>query len=151
MTSRPPTRIFFFLSPLSFCHGYDGACSVFSHDESGSRSRQYTALCSFQSCHILGENPLLPFAGPFASFIKRSQGLGSLVYWSKSLILEPCLLLGFNYLNKSLLLLWNEDVVLSLKLFLPQFEDVAGSVSFINLTMKLNFRLHKAGLCRLSL
>ncbi|WZZ89400.1 hypothetical protein YC2023_117979 [Brassica napus] len=38
---------------------------------------------------------------------------------------------GFNYLNKSLLLRWNEDDVLFLKLFLPQFEDVAGSVSFI--------------------
>ena len=40
-------------------------------------------------------------------------------------------MLGLNYLNRSLLLLWNEDVVLSLKLFLPQFEDVAGYVSFI--------------------
>ncbi|KAF3560885.1 hypothetical protein DY000_02017049 [Brassica cretica] len=38
---------------------------------------------------------------------------------------------GFNYLNKSLLLRWNEDDVLSLKLFLPQFEDVTCSVSFI--------------------
>ncbi|KAG2312760.1 hypothetical protein Bca52824_024317 [Brassica carinata] len=37
---------------------------------------------------------------------------------------------GFNYLNSSLLILWNEDVVLSLKLFLPQFEDVADAVSF---------------------
>ncbi|CAN7081189.1 unnamed protein product [Brassica oleracea var. botrytis] len=86
-----------------------------------------TTLCS----PILGENPWLPFAGPFAPCIKRSQGLGFSVYWSKSLILEPCLLLGFNYLNRSLILLWNEDVVLSLKLFLPQFEDVTGSVSFI--------------------
>uniref|UniRef100_A0A0D3AJA8 RING-type domain-containing protein n=2 Tax=Brassica oleracea var. oleracea TaxID=109376 RepID=A0A0D3AJA8_BRAOL len=64
-----------------------------------------TALCS----PILGENPWLPFAGPFAPCIKRSRGL--------------------NYLNRSLLLLWNEDVVLSLKLFLPQFEDVAGYLS----------------------
>nr|VDD19466.1 unnamed protein product [Brassica oleracea] len=86
-----------------------------------------TALCS----PILGENPWLPFAGPFAPCIKRSRGLGFSVYWSKSLILKPCLLLGLNYLNRSLLLLWNEDVVLSLKLFLPQFEDVAGYVSFI--------------------
>ncbi|CAN7129884.1 unnamed protein product [Brassica rapa subsp. narinosa] len=104
-----------------------------------------TALCSSLSCPILGENPWLPLAGPFAPCIKRSQGLGSSVYWSKSLILEPCLLLGFSYFNKSLLLPWNEDVVLSLKLFLPQFEDVVlvlklflpqfedivGSVSFI--------------------
>ncbi|KAL0701330.1 hypothetical protein Bca4012_057452 [Brassica carinata] len=90
-----------------------------------------TAFCSFQSCPILGDNAWLPFAGPFALCIKRSQGLGSSVYWSKSLILEPCLLLGFSYINRSLLLLWNENVVLSLKLFLPQFEDVAGSVSFI--------------------
>ncbi|KAL0801406.1 hypothetical protein Bca101_056582 [Brassica carinata] len=86
-----------------------------------------TAFCSFQSCPILGDNAWLPFAGPFALCIKRSQGLGSSVYWSKSLILEPCLLLGFSYINRSLLLLWNENVVLSLKLFLPQFEDVAGS------------------------
>ncbi|KAH0931448.1 hypothetical protein HID58_008565 [Brassica napus] len=84
-----------------------------------------TALCSSLSCPILGENPWLPLAGPFAPCIKRSQ--------------------GFSYFNKSLLLPWNEDVVLSLKLFLPQFEDVVlvlklflpqfedivGSVSFI--------------------
>ncbi|WZZ40266.1 hypothetical protein YC2023_036525 [Brassica napus] len=38
---------------------------------------------------------------------------------------------GFLSLLESLLLLLNEDVVLSLKLFLPQFEDVARYVSFI--------------------
>ncbi|KAH0936444.1 hypothetical protein HID58_013561 [Brassica napus] len=42
----------------------------------------------------------------------------------------PPLSISFNYLNRSLFLLWNEDVVLSLMLFLPQFEDVAGSVGF---------------------
>ncbi|KAF2586519.1 hypothetical protein F2Q70_00035087 [Brassica cretica] len=42
----------------------------------------------------------------------------------------PPLNISFNYLNRSLFLLWNEDVVLSLMLFLPQFEDVAGSVGF---------------------
>ncbi|KAH0917586.1 hypothetical protein HID58_025246 [Brassica napus] len=91
---------------------------------------QSTALFSSQSCPILEENPWLPLSGPFAPCIKRPQGLGFSVYWSKSLILEPCLFLGFNYLNTSLLLPWNEDDVISLKLFLPQFEDVAGSVSF---------------------
>ncbi|KAJ4866311.1 Uncharacterized protein Rs2_09788 [Raphanus sativus] len=85
-----------------------------------------TALCSSQSSAILGENPWLPFTGPFTPCTKRS-GLGSSVYWSKSHILEPCFLLGFDFLNSSLLLLWNEDVVLYLKLFLPQFEDVAVS------------------------
>ncbi|KAF3509881.1 hypothetical protein F2Q69_00001982 [Brassica cretica] len=49
-----------------------------------------TALCS----PILGENSWLPFAGPFAPCIKRSQSLGFSVYWSKSLILKHCLLLG---------------------------------------------------------
>ncbi|KAF3546192.1 hypothetical protein DY000_02002219 [Brassica cretica] len=43
---------------------------------------------------ILGENSWLPFAGPFAPCIKRSQSLGFSVYWSKSLILKHCLLLG---------------------------------------------------------
>ncbi|KAG2279357.1 hypothetical protein Bca52824_050577 [Brassica carinata] len=42
----------------------------------------------------------------------------------------PPLNISSNYLNRSLFLLWNEDVVLSLMLFLPQFEDVAGSVGF---------------------
>ena len=95
-----------------------------------SEVQQSTALFSSQSCPILEENPWLPLSGPFAPCIKRPQGLGFSVYWSKSLVLEPCLFLGFNYLNTSLLLPWNVDDVISLKLFLPQFEDVAGSVRF---------------------
>ncbi|KAH0862683.1 hypothetical protein HID58_079894 [Brassica napus] len=69
----------------------------------------------------------------------------------------PPLNISFNYLNRSLFLLWNEGVVLSLMLFLPQFEDVAAFVGFF---MKLYlpqfiqlavvvfftaFRLHKHG------
>ncbi|WZZ75563.1 hypothetical protein YC2023_086933 [Brassica napus] len=69
-----------------------------------------TALCS----PILGENPWLPFAGPFAPCIKRSQGLGFSfedVTSSVSFI-------------KKLYLLEYEDITLWCTIFLPQYEDI---------------------------
>ncbi|KAG2241270.1 hypothetical protein Bca52824_096745 [Brassica carinata] len=92
-----------------------------------------TTLCS----PILGRTHGYLFFGPFAPCISVHKVWVSRLS-SKSLILEPCLLLGFNYLIEShftrmrmLILRWcaiflprYEDITRWCAIFLPRYEDI---------------------------
>ncbi|KAF3558591.1 hypothetical protein F2Q69_00012083 [Brassica cretica] len=76
-----------------------------------------TALCSSPS-------------RPIFSCFKLSLGMVFLIYWSKSRLFDPCLLIDLSYLSRNPILLRNEEVLLSWISSVPHFEDVTLPLSF---------------------
>lgn len=76
-----------------------------------------TALCSSPS-------------RPIFSCFKLSLGMVFLIYWSKSRLFDPCLLVDLSYLSRNTILLRNEEVLLSWISSVPHFGDVTLPLSF---------------------